>query len=59
MLQLTSLCWTHKLYDAVLYVYNRGMSDYVAPLEQLLVILKSAIDSGCQLTYQQVYISQC
>jgi len=46
----------HGLYDAVLYVYNRGMSDYVTPLVQLLAILKSAVDSGSQLTYQQAYI---
>jgi len=56
MPQLTSLCWRHGLYDAVLYVYNRGMSDYVTPLVQLLAILKSAVDSGSQLTYQQVYV---
>jgi len=55
-LQLTSLCWRHSLHDAVLYVYNRGMSDYVTPLVQLLAILKSAVDSGSQLTYQQVDI---
>jgi len=57
VLQLTSLCWTHGLYDAVLYVYNRGMSDYVTPLVQLLAVLKLAVDSGSQLTYQQVYIT--
>jgi len=54
ILQLTSLCWTHGLYDAVLYVYNRGMCDYTTPLLQLLAILKSAIESGVQLTTQQV-----
>ena len=57
MSQLTSLCWEHGLYDAVLYVYNRGMSDYVSPLEQLLAILRTAIDSDSELSYQQVHTS--
>jgi len=54
VLQLTSLCWKHGLYDALLYVYNRGMSDYVTPLERLLALLKSTVDSGLQLSHQQV-----
>ncbi|KAK3739480.1 hypothetical protein QZH41_007841, partial [Actinostola sp. cb2023] len=31
--QMVKLCWSHCLYDAILYVYNRGMRDYTTPLE--------------------------
>lgn len=30
--QMVVLCWTHGLYDAMIYIYNRGRSpDVVAP----------------------------
>ena len=35
-LQMVKLCWAHGLYDAIFYVYNRGMRDYTTPLEVLL-----------------------
>ncbi|XP_077997967.1 vacuolar protein sorting-associated protein 8 homolog isoform X1 [Glandiceps talaboti] len=65
--QVVSLCWAHGLYDAILYIYNKGMSDYVTPLEELLTVLQSAIKSSRQLTDEQiklgnkllVYISCC
>ena len=28
LLQVVSLCWSHGLYDAIIYVYNKGMFDY-------------------------------
>lgn len=31
--QMVKLCWAHGLYDAIFYVYNRGMRDYTTPLE--------------------------
>lgn len=31
--QMVKLCWAHGLYDAIFYVYNRGMRDYSTPLE--------------------------
>ena len=34
-LQMVKLCWAHGLYDAIFYVYNRGMHDYTTPLEVL------------------------
>ena len=30
---MVKLCWAHGLYDAIFYVYNRGMRDYATPLE--------------------------
>ena len=50
LLQVVLLCWGHGLYDAIIYVYNKGMFDYVTPLEELLSTLKAAVDTGKQLT---------
>ena len=33
--QTVKLCWKYELYDAVIYVYNRGMADFGTPLEVL------------------------
>ncbi|XP_059149378.1 vacuolar protein sorting-associated protein 8 homolog [Physella acuta] len=65
--QVVNLCWGHGLYDAIIYVFNKGMSDYTSPLEQLLVQLGSALATGKQLTDVHiklgnkllVYISCC
>ncbi|XP_033098288.1 vacuolar protein sorting-associated protein 8 homolog [Anneissia japonica] len=65
--QVVSLCWSHGLYDAIIYVYNKGMQDYTTPLEDLLKKLNIAVQAGKQLTDQQVrlgnkllvYISCC
>jgi len=62
-----SLCWTHGLYDAILYIYNHGIRDYTTPLEELFTRLSAALSTGKQLTYEQiqlgnkilVYISCC
>jgi len=47
---VVQLCWSHGLYDAILYVYNQGMMDYTTPLEELLATLKAAVDTGKQLS---------
>jgi len=52
--EVVSLCWSHGLYNGILYVYNRALSDYTTPLEQLLALLDSAVSTGKQLTYEQV-----
>ncbi|CAH1788234.1 unnamed protein product, partial [Owenia fusiformis] len=65
--QVVILCWSHGLYDAILYVYNKGMNDYTTPLEELLRLLRAAVITGKQLTDEQiklgnkllVYISCC
>ena len=33
---LVKLCRSHQLYDALIYIFNRGLMDYVTPLEDLL-----------------------
>ncbi|KAL8564238.1 hypothetical protein ACOMHN_050849 [Nucella lapillus] len=65
--QVVHLCWSHSLYDAIIYVYTRGMGDYTTPLTQLLSQLGAAVTRGKQLTDNQirlgnkllVYISCC
>ena len=48
------LCWAHGLYDALLYIYNKGMHDYTTPLEELLRLLRVAVNTGKQLTDIQI-----
>lgn len=31
--QVVQVCWENKLHDALVYVFNRGMNDYVTPME--------------------------
>ena len=54
LLQVVNLCWSHGLYDAIIYVYNKGMFDYTTPLEELLGILQQAVRTGIQLTDEQI-----
>lgn len=49
VLQVVSLCWSHGLYDAIIYIYNKAMNDYTTPLEELIAVLKSAVNTGKQL----------
>ncbi|KAL7620288.1 Vacuolar protein sorting-associated protein 8 [Parahypoxylon ruwenzoriense] len=37
--QITSLCKQHRLYDALIYVWNQALTDYVTPLIDLLALL--------------------
>ncbi|PVD38848.1 hypothetical protein C0Q70_01472 [Pomacea canaliculata] len=53
--QVVNLCWSHCLYDAIIYVYTRGMHDYITPLEQLLTRLGDALSTGKQLTGEPAY----
>lgn len=32
-LQVVLLCWENRLYDAMIYVYNSGMNDFISPME--------------------------
>ncbi|KAJ8019457.1 Vacuolar protein sorting-associated protein 8-like [Holothuria leucospilota] len=65
--QVVSLCWAYGLYDAIIYVYNKGMNDYVTPLEELIQLLRAALSTGNQLSDNQVrlgnkilvYVSCC
>lgn len=31
--KVVQVCWENQLYDAVIYVFNRGMNDYTTPME--------------------------
>jgi hypothetical protein len=38
--QTTTLCKQHRLYDALIYVWNSAIGDYVTPLMELLTLIK-------------------
>ena len=41
--QVVQLCQTHHLYDALIYVYTRAMRDYVAPLIEMLNLIRKVM----------------
>uniref|UniRef100_A0A8K9UJA3 VPS8 subunit of CORVET complex n=1 Tax=Oncorhynchus mykiss TaxID=8022 RepID=A0A8K9UJA3_ONCMY len=34
--QVVQMCWDNQLYDAMIYVFNRGMNDYITPMEVVM-----------------------
>jgi vacuolar protein sorting-associated protein 8 len=44
--QITTLCKQHNLYDALIYVWNQALSDYITPLIDLLTLLIPLIQNG-------------
>ncbi|KAH6650577.1 Golgi CORVET complex core vacuolar protein 8-domain-containing protein [Chaetomium tenue] len=44
--QITVLCKQHGLYDALLYVWNQALSDFVTPLFDLLSLLVPLMQNG-------------
>ena len=44
--QVTTLCKQHNLYDALIYVYNEALRDYITPLIDLLSLLIPLIQNG-------------
>ncbi|XP_078459941.1 vacuolar protein sorting-associated protein 8 homolog [Lampetra planeri] len=52
--QVINLCWSHGLYDAVIYIYNTGMNDYVTPIKEILKVLQTALSTGRQLPGDKV-----
>ncbi|KAL2142722.1 hypothetical protein VTI28DRAFT_810 [Corynascus sepedonium] len=44
--QITLLCKQHSLYDALLYVWNQALSDYLTPLFDLLSLLVPLMQNG-------------
>jgi len=65
--QIMVICEKHELYDAIIYIYNNAMLDYISPAEQLLKQVREAISSSQPLTQEQinvgnkllVYVSGC
>ncbi|KAL1898977.1 Vacuolar protein sorting-associated protein 8 [Ceratocystis pirilliformis] len=41
--QITALCKQHGLYDALIYVWNTGLGDYITPLIDLLDLLVHSV----------------
>lgn len=44
--QVTTLCKQHQLYDAMIYVWNRALNDYITPMIDLLALLVPIIQNG-------------
>ncbi|THZ23536.1 hypothetical protein D6C77_06426 [Aureobasidium pullulans] len=42
--QITTLCKTHYLYDALIFVWNEALDEYVTPLSDLLKLLRDVKD---------------
>lgn len=41
--QVVQLCQTHHLYDALIYAYTRAMRDYVAPVVEMLGLIRKVM----------------
>uniref|UniRef100_A0A8C4QTM4 Vacuolar protein sorting-associated protein 8 central domain-containing protein n=1 Tax=Eptatretus burgeri TaxID=7764 RepID=A0A8C4QTM4_EPTBU len=46
--QVLDICWTHGLYDAIFYVNNTGMNDYISPMQDILKMLQNSFVPGQQ-----------
>uniref|UniRef100_A0A8C3N371 Uncharacterized protein n=1 Tax=Geospiza parvula TaxID=87175 RepID=A0A8C3N371_GEOPR len=48
--QVVLLCWENRLYDAMIYVYNSGMNDFISPMEKLFKVIAPPLNAGnCSL----------
>ncbi|XP_071337699.1 vacuolar protein sorting-associated protein 8 homolog isoform X2 [Trachinotus anak] len=65
--QVVRVCWENQLYDAMIYVFNSGMNDYITPMEKLFAVIGPPLREGRSLTDDEVvmgnkllvYISCC
>uniref|UniRef100_A0A3P9NN00 VPS8 subunit of CORVET complex n=1 Tax=Poecilia reticulata TaxID=8081 RepID=A0A3P9NN00_POERE len=48
--QVVQVCWNNQLYDAVIYIFNRGMNDYSSPMEKLFSVIGPRVREGRSLT---------
>lgn len=44
--QVTLLCKQHSLYDALIYIWNQALGDYITPLIDLLALLLPLMQNG-------------
>ena len=58
-----SVCNTHGLYDAIIYIFNNGLLDYVTPVEELMTVLADAVRSQLpvngQFKSKQIFLLPC
>ncbi|KAI0810197.1 vacuolar assembly/sorting protein VPS8 [Xylaria sp. FL0064] len=52
--QITVLCKQHGLYDALIYVWNQALNDYITPLIDLLTLLKPLTQSDDYESYENM-----
>ncbi|KAJ8255316.1 hypothetical protein GJAV_G00203490 [Gymnothorax javanicus] len=52
--QVVQMCWENQLYDAMIYVFNSGMNDYISPMEKLFLVIGPPLREGKSLTDEQV-----
>ncbi|XP_034537762.1 vacuolar protein sorting-associated protein 8 homolog [Notolabrus celidotus] len=65
--QVVQICWENQLHDAMIYVFNSGMNDYITPMEKLFAVIGPPLKYGKSLTDEEVvmgnkllvYISCC
>uniref|UniRef100_A0A8D3B736 RING-type domain-containing protein n=1 Tax=Scophthalmus maximus TaxID=52904 RepID=A0A8D3B736_SCOMX len=58
--QVVQVCWENQLYDAMIYVFNRGMNDYITPMEFEMSCLSPLTDEEVVMGNKLlVYISCC
>ncbi|KAF2315162.1 hypothetical protein GH714_038297 [Hevea brasiliensis] len=59
--QVVRLCREHGLYGALVYLFNKGLDDFRAPLEELLLVSRSSDrESAVALGYRTlVYLKYC
>ncbi|KAK6630795.1 hypothetical protein RUM44_002964 [Polyplax serrata] len=65
--QVVQVCWAHGLYDAIIFVHNKALNDYISPIHELVPILQKSLASGGKLTAKEVelgnkllvYVSCC
>uniref|UniRef100_A0A2K6LWH7 Vacuolar protein sorting-associated protein 8 homolog n=1 Tax=Rhinopithecus bieti TaxID=61621 RepID=A0A2K6LWH7_RHIBE len=48
--QVVLMCWENRLYDAMIYVYNRGMNEFISPMEKLFRVIAPPLNAGRTLT---------
>ncbi|XP_034040433.1 vacuolar protein sorting-associated protein 8 homolog [Thalassophryne amazonica] len=67
MQKVVQICWENQLYDAMIYIFNSGMNDYITPMEKLFSVIGPTLSEGRTLTDKEVvmgnkllvYISCC
>ena len=48
------VCERHSLYDAIIYIHNSAILDYISPAEKILLELSKALAKGLPLSQAQV-----